>query len=215
MSERTRKPWQPLEIMLLQAYYPDVPTQKIADDLKRSRDQVYRKAHALGLKKSAAFLASEASGRMVSGRHDGRGSSTRWKKGDARRNTDPSALIRAGVRTRFQKGFTPPRKVPVGTVVTATIGYLKKKVAEPNIWAWLHKLDWEAVHGPVPPGMCLFFKDGNRLNCDVANLELITRQELSARSRQKYPPDLLEAMKLATRLRNTIKNLEGDQVHDQ
>ncbi|HUR65502.1 MAG TPA: HNH endonuclease signature motif containing protein [Chitinophagaceae bacterium] len=44
-------------------------------------------------------------------------------------------------------------------------------------WVPLHKHKWENKNGKMPPGHCLWFKDGNTLNCRLSNLELITRAE--------------------------------------
>ena len=44
-------------------------------------------------------------------------------------------------------------------------------------WVLLHKHLWESIHGPVPPGMCLWAKDRNSLNENPDNWELITRKE--------------------------------------
>lgn len=39
----------------------------------------------------------------------------------------------------------------------------------------LHRVVWEATHGPIPEGYVIHHKDGNRLNYNVANLELMSR----------------------------------------
>jgi hypothetical protein len=41
---------------------------------------------------------------------------------------------------------------------------------------------WEKHNGPVPKGYCIFFKDGDRLNCDLSNLEMISYSERSRRA---------------------------------
>jgi hypothetical protein len=84
--------------------------------------------------------------------------------------------------TRFSNGRMPHNHVPVGTVVMSTDGYLKIKVEEPKRWKFVHRMNWEHAHGPIPKGMALVFKDGNHENCAVENLELITRQELMSRN---------------------------------
>ena len=49
-------------------------------------------------------------------------------------------------------------------------------------WVPYHTYLWEKENGPVPKGHCLWFKDGNSLNCVLGNLELITRKENYARN---------------------------------
>lgn len=52
----------------------------------------------------------------------------------------------------------------------------------PKIWlngknVRLHKYVWEKHNGPVPPGMVVHHKDGNKLNYDLSNLELMDSTE--------------------------------------
>jgi hypothetical protein len=42
---------------------------------------------------------------------------------------------------------------------------------------YLHHVIWEENHGPIPPGHKVVFKDGNHLNRDIDNLELLTNSE--------------------------------------
>lgn len=45
----------------------------------------------------------------------------------------------------------------------------------------LHHVIWIETHGPIPPGHRLIFKDGNKDNCKLSNLELLTNSEQSRR----------------------------------
>lgn len=73
------KSWPPEDIALLAREYPDTQTVKIAAALGRTLGQVYRKARALGLKKSEQYLASPAACRLRRG--DNIGAAYRFKKG--------------------------------------------------------------------------------------------------------------------------------------
>lgn len=44
-------------------------------------------------------------------------------------------------------------------------------------WKMLHVHVWEQNNGPVPKGMVVRIKDGDTLNTELSNLELITRKE--------------------------------------
>lgn len=81
--------------------------------------------------------------------------------------------------TMFKNGNRPHNAVPVGTEIVTRDGYLRRKVAEPNVWQSVHVLNWEAVHGPVPEGSVLIFKDRDTSNCELSNLMLVTRSELA------------------------------------
>lgn len=76
----------------------------------------------------------------------------------------------------FQKGNIPLNHMPVGSE-TLTTGdeYVNVKIAEPNRWRMKHVLVWERYRGKIPKGMCLLFKDSDRQNCRVGNLQLISR----------------------------------------
>lgn len=88
------------------------------------------------------------------------------------------------VPTQFKPGHAPHNHRPVGSERVNRDGYLERKTAEPNVWRPIHVLNWEAVNGTVPAGHCIVFKNGDKLNCDVSNLLLVTRAEL-ARMNQK------------------------------
>lgn len=82
----------------------------------------------------------------------------------------------------FDKGHKPWNDVPVGTVLEKSCGYLWKKVSDlPGNWLqnWrqLHLLIWEEANGPVPEGYRVIFKDGNRQNCVLENLMLVSMAE--------------------------------------
>ena len=75
----------------------------------------------------------------------------------------------------FKKGHTPYNHLSVGTEIIDTQGYLKVKIAEPNVWKFRHIMEWEKAHGEVPAGCNIIFKDGNKLNCNPENLECVER----------------------------------------
>lgn len=48
---------------------------------------------------------------------------------------------------------------------------------EGNHSKYLHRLVWEENFGEIPPNFHIHHKDGNKLNCDISNLELISKSE--------------------------------------
>lgn len=205
-----RHRWTEAELVVLREAYPDQRAEAVAALLWPGCKvhNVYSMAKRLGLKKSAAFLASANSGRL-----DGlRGSETRFKPGNVS-NTNTAPMIEAGVATRFKKGQQPYNHVPVGTELVKHDGYLWVKVAEPNKWRQKHLLMWEEMTGAPPgPGMKVCFRDGNRKNVTPENLECITQTELTARnSIHRYPPELKEVIRLAAKVRRKIN--EREETH--
>lgn len=85
----------------------------------------------------------------------------------------------------FKKGNDPHNRLAVGTEVLDTEGYWRRKIADPNEWVYVHRYTWEQVNGPIPEGMCIIFADGNKGNCDISNLRLISRNELGTMSQNK------------------------------
>lgn len=113
----------------------------------------------------------------------------------------------SGLTGHFEKGHTPHNKGCKGSIRKDTDGYLYKKVAEPNKWRLLHVLNWEAVHGPVPPGHAVIFKDQNRENCDVSNLLLVSRGELAVMNKRKLITENPEATEAGQQLARLLKAL--------
>lgn len=203
-----RRVWTLLEIELLRAAYANNKTVDIAEALKRPVNQVYSKANQLGLKKSDAFLASPASGRL----NGTQGSQHRFPKGNAPWNKGTKGLVTGGQETQFRAGQMPHNHLPVGTIVSTTDGYLRIKTAEPNIWHLLHRKVWENVNGPVPKGMVLAFRDGNRQNCALDNLELISRSERMNRNTiHNYPEELKSTIRLVSKLRRKINERQDNR----
>lgn len=84
-------------------------------------------------------------------------------------------------------------------------------------WRPKQHVIWEELAGrPVPDNHCVIFKDGNKLNFDPSNLELISRREMSARGFARfisYPEPLQKAIKLTSRLdRDIARRRKGEAV---
>lgn len=84
--------------------------------------------------------------------------------------------------TEFKPGHVPATILPVGSM---TIRTRKRdgnqrawiKIAEPNIWEPRVRINWEYHNGPIPKGHVVHRKDGDSLNDDIGNLELLSRAE--------------------------------------
>lgn len=118
-------------------------------------------------------------------RHLNSGLTGRFEQGHTPYNKVKKGRSLPGMEaTQFKKGHRPHNAVPVGTEGVNTDGYRVRKIAEPNVWRPIHILNWEAVHGPVPAGHCLVFKDGDRMNCNLSNLLCVTRGELAVMNKR-------------------------------
>jgi len=130
-----------------------------------------------------------------------------FKKGQSPFNAGTKGFMKPN-KTSFQKGNRPHTAVPVGTISATTgDGYLKRKVAEPNEWVFVHLETWEKHNGPVPDGFAVTFIDGDRTNCSIENLELISRAELAVRNKKGYsnlPQELKPIAATSVRLRLAV-----------
>lgn len=143
---------------------------------------------------------------------------TRFKKGQMSANKGKKQLeymsaeaIARSAKTRFSKGHIPPNTKDRDGVITirhehpgrsTTNGRPYKYIrVSKGKWKPLHQYLWENKYGRVPAGKCLWFKDGNSLNVNLSNLEIISRRENRLRnSASKKLTDRYVAFTLASRM---------------
>lgn len=209
-QESGKKRWTKAEEAQLQRDYADTATPILARRFHCRAESVRAKANSMGLKKSAEYLATPRSGRFRPGTKIGsshwfQAGSTPWNKG----MTDFAPGGRSA-ETQFKPGNRPFNHRPVGAQRITKDGYLQRKVSDtgyaPRDWTDEHRLMWEAQHGPVPQGHVVVFRDGNRQNLRLDNLELISRADLIRRNTiHRYPPALKKAIRQAGQLRKAIR----------
>lgn len=202
--------------------YPRKATKLIAASLKRPLSGVYRIAADLGVKKSAAFLASSESGRLTKLTQGG--VRFRFKKGQTPANKGlrrPGFSVGRGrmAETTFKKGQRPHTWKPIGST-RLNDGYLCRKMTDtgypPRDWVPIHILMWVEVHGPVPPLHALRFKDGDRTHIALDNLELVSRADLMRRNsfRTNYPKEIQDLITLRGALQRQINKREKNAKQD-
>ena len=95
--------------------------------------------------------------------------------------------------TEFKKGHRPYNSVPVGSETTAP-GYVKIKVAEPNVWRRRSSIVFEEAHGESPPeGWILRHIDGDPMNDALENLEPMPRSQNLQRTLED--PEILKRLR--------------------
>ena len=192
-----RHRWTPDEIAVLRACYPVQPTDELAEQLGLRVEQVYTKAFALKIKKTEAFLSSPAANRLSAET----GRTTRFVKGQSAWTKGMKGLQVGGrsAETQFKpgtrNGIAKKRYKPIGTERISRDGYLERKVNDDfpphKHWRAVHLLLWESAYGALPAGHAVVFKDGNRRNLTLENLELVSRADLMRRNTlHNYGPDV-------------------------
>lgn len=136
---------------------------------------------------------------------------TGWfEKGNKSWNEGTRGVMKANSGS-FKKGDVPATTQPLGHErICAKDGYIMVKVAEENPFTGAptrfkakQLLVWEAKHGPVPKGMLVTFIDGDPLNCDIDNLEMISRAENLQRNRlglNKFPAEFRDSLRALAKM---------------
>lgn len=231
-----RRFWAAEDLQLLRWLYPHVLTAKVANLLERSIRATYGRAKIEGLRKTREFLASAESGLLRKGEQREASKATQFKPGQVPPN---KGLRRPGyapgrmAQTQFKKGRRSGKAaenwVPIGTIRTDTEGYQRIKVREAvygkeasgfgntKVWPLLNRYVWEQHRGPIPPDHAVCFKDGKRANCEIENLECISRAELARRNVMwtRYPRDLALAIQLNGALKRKMRRIAREQYEKQ
>lgn len=195
----------------LRRLYPNHTAEAIAAQIGRPLSSVRQRAHTLGLRKSRGWIAEQSRIRTADPNHPGR--NTRFRSGRRTWNKGMKGLNLGGTATQFKPGHRPHTWRPIGTYRVSKDGYLQSKLADTGNtlrdYVFVHHLIWRMHGGRIPRGHALVFRDGDKANLDINNLELITRAELMARNtRHRLPPELNRVIALRAALNRRINNLE-------
>lgn len=223
------KPWTSEERETLCRLYADTPTRDMALLLGRSLSSVYGTARGAGLRKSAEYLASPSACRL---RREASPASisTRFKPGQVPANKGlrrpgwaPGRMASTQFKPGQRSGAAAENWHPIGTILVDGEGYQRIKIREGKkaeatgfgnmrIWPLLNRQVWEQHHGPIPPKHAVVFKDRDRANCDIDNLECISRRDLMLRnSSQRWGKEMFEVIQLRGALNRRVRSLSEKQ----
>ncbi len=211
--------WTEAEDTLLRDRFAELSAAELAAMLGVGIKIIYWRAHVLGLRKSREWIAQRASQRSLKPGHGGaknhfKKGATPWNKGLHYVTGGRSA------ETQFNPGVRRGRAVelwrPVGTLRVNSGGYLERKVNDDRPfykrWRSEHLLIWEAAHGPLGKGLAIVFRDGNKQNLCIDNLECISRYELMRRnSVQRHGPEVAALTQLRGALKRQINRRLSSQ----
>lgn len=171
---------------------------EISKRLDRPLTLVYQKARSLGLSRPRQVYTE--CGKNLAQLEQSK--LHRYQKGHSPANKGKKMspeLYAKCAPTMFKKGRPSLNKRPVGSERVNVDGYIEMKIQEPNKWVLKHRFVWEHFHGPIPEGHNVQFKDGNKENCSLDNLYLISRaQQLKEQNSlmARYPKEIREVIHL-------------------
>lgn len=227
-----RRFWTPVEDAALRLVYPWWPTARLAHPFGRTIWSVNHRAEVLGLHKSAAYRASPEAQWLR--RNADIGAPFRFQKGHVPANKGvrrPGWSAGRMRETQFKKGERRGAAAinwrPIGTLATDPEGYQRIKIREARpgeaygfgnvgVWPLLQRHVWRTAHGAIPPGHVIVFKDGNRANCILENLDCIARRALMARNTvHNLPKPLAQTIQLLGALNRQVRRRTRDAALDR
>lgn len=157
--------------------------------------------------------------KAVTGNHRFKSGRTgHFKKSHTPWNAGTKGLVRPN-SGNFDKGHVPANRKPLGHErICSKDGYILIKVAEPNPYTGAptryrhkHHVVWEAENGPIPDNHVVSFRDGDKINCSIDNLTLLSRNELRYLNYYSYselPIEMRKSMRALARLETKRFELE-------
>lgn len=197
--------WTTQQLSLLRQHYPTASMPELTRLLHRSPRAIATKASALSLHKTEEFLAEKARQcsshpAMIARRFQPGHTPSNKGKRQHYHSEETAARNRAG---QFKPGRTPHNTRPIGYESLRSDGYIYIKVQGHKQMIPKHRYLWQQHHGEIPPGMCVTFRDGNCLNCNISNLMLISESEKATRVTAALSP---QQMKRKTQKAQATRN---------
>lgn len=217
-----RRPWTAAEVEEVRRLYADTPTKEIARLLNRSVLSIYQAADKIGVRKTTEFKRQHCGlqpGSQVGAAYRFKPGAEPANKGLRRPGYAPGRMKETQFKPGHRSGKAEKNWRPIGTVLADHEGYLRIKVREAvygkeptgfgsmRVWPLLARHTWEQHHGPIPPGHVIRAKDGNRQNCAIENLEMLTQKENMRLNSiwVRMPRELAEVMQLSGALKRKLR----------
>jgi len=194
------KPWSPQDDDDLRRLYPHHDIQALMRIFGRAEKAIAARAHRLELVKAEGYEPPRR-GCFEPGL-------VPWNKGQP---FNPPGSEKG----RFKPGQRPHTWVPVGHERISRDGVLERKVTDAgpakDHFQSVHSIIWEELHGPVPEGHLVRFKDGDKRNFAPDNLELVSRAEnMQRNSYHRYGPEIAQLYQLKGAITRKINRRSRD-----
>lgn len=210
-----RKLWTKEEIKKVGKLYPDMDSSEIAKIMGCRLDQVYYIAYKNRFEKSLAYrqgMAAKKNFKIAGKKYVFAKGHTPINKGKKMEEYVPAESLARIQSSQFKKGMKCHNELHDGAITIRTDNrnrpYKFIRTAKAK-WEALHVHLWKQAHGPIPPGHVIIFKNFDTLNCELSNLEMITKSENMLRnSIHNYPEDIKEAIYTLQKLKKKINGKE-------
>jgi hypothetical protein len=180
--------WNANELQLLRDLWSNTPTEEVGSIIGRKGAYCWKKAKDLELQRSPEFLKEQQE--MFAETLRTHGEKSRFKKGNVSHNKGkkwsdfmPEESQERSRKTQFPKRNVPLNWKPIGWERKTRDGYIEVKVRDEygekrvKNFELKHRLLWAQHNGPVPKGMMIKFKDGNKENIVIENLFMASMGE--------------------------------------
>ncbi len=223
----TRRRWTADEDETLRINFPMWPAFLIGHLVGHSTSSVYQRAARLGIEKHPDHWRNPMAYLWNATTHPNT-IAARFKPGTVPPN---KGLRRPGWapgrmgETQFKKG-RPAQEArnyrPIGSLRISRDGDLECKVNDDHPvttrrWIAVHRLVWEAAHGPIPAGHVVRFRAGMKTTdpdlITLDRLELLSMAENMRRnSLHNYPKEITRAIQLRGALNRQINRLTREDA---
>jgi len=189
----------------IRKHYLTMPEKTLASHLRKSHCFVKKRIEQLGLVIPREIIEQR---KKLSQYSKGQVPFNKGKK------MSPEVYKRVKA-TMFKKGNVPPNTKEKNGIITVRHDHRNRPNSKPykyirislGVWKPYHQYRWEKFRGKVPKGHCLWFKDGDSMNCALKNLECITRAENARRNKSRYdsyPQELKDVIQLTNKINKKI-----------
>lgn len=190
MRSENYKNWTKEEDELLIEIYPNNNMEYVLSQMQgRNESQIYNRVNTLRIKKSESYRQIQLKELAEKCFNSEASKLNRFKKGDSTWNKGLKGWnLNQDKSTLFKKNSLPHNTMP-------------------NVWISKQAKIWLDAGNEIPEGYKIVFKDGNRDNVCLENLECICFANLLRRNvgRKEIPNNLSKAIRLTNKLQKIIK----------
>ena len=193
--------WTPDMDNVLKENYPYKETSEVAKMLGLTTKQILCRARRLKLHKSPeVFKGIRENGMFLKGH-------VPFNKGKKQHEFMSEEVIQKTIATRFKKGQIPVNIKNVGYERITRDGYVEIKTEKGFVLK--HRMLWEKYYGKIPKRHVIRFKNGNKQDVRIENLELVTfENNMKDNTIHNYPPEIKTAMRRISKLKRMVKKYE-------